>query len=79
VCYASFVTARRPPFLARDAFYWLTLVTPVIIMLVSQDGTGAPTLERAARCLLSTWFCTVVVGLALHLALVSFGTRFRLL
>ena len=69
------MSPRRPPFLAREAFYWLTLVTPVITMLISQDGQGGqdgvagPTLERAARCLLSTWFCTVVVGLALHVAM----------
>jgi two-component system sensor histidine kinase AlgZ len=65
----------NPPFLAREAFYWLTLVTPVITMLIAQDGGSAPTLERAAGCLLSTWLCAVVAGLALHLAMNGVAPR----
>ncbi len=60
---------KTTPFLAREAFYWLTLATPVVTLLVAQDGSGLPTLERAAGCLLSTWMCTVAAGLSLHLAM----------
>jgi hypothetical protein len=57
---------RGSPFLAREAFYWLTLATPAITLLIAQVGSTPPTLDRAAGCLLSTWLCTVVVGLLLH-------------
>lgn len=59
--------SSRQPFLARETFYWLTLVAPVITLLVAQDGSSLPTVQRAAACLLSTWFCTVAGGLTLHL------------
>jgi hypothetical protein len=65
----------RSPFLAHEAFYWLTLVTPVITLLIAQNGATAPTLDRADGCFLSTWLCTVVAGLALHL--VMNGTAHR--
>jgi signal transduction histidine kinase len=63
------------PFLAREAFYWLTLATPVITLLIAQQGDTRPSLERAAGCLLSTWFCTVLVGLLLHVVVNAIAPR----
>jgi signal transduction histidine kinase len=67
---------RAPsPFLAREAFYWLTLATPVITLLIAQQGDARPALDRAAGCLLSTWFCTVLVGLLLHVVVNAVAPR----
>ncbi len=62
------VAGARPAFLAREAFYLLTLFAPAITLLVSNFGfgPGTPPLDRIAACLLSTWVCTIVCGLAVH-------------
>lgn len=64
---ASPWTVKRPPFLARETFYWLTLLAPATTLLVSKLGSEPAPLERIGGCLLSTWVATVVAGLSLHL------------
>jgi two-component system sensor histidine kinase AlgZ len=64
-CYASAV--KRPPFLAREAFLWLTLFAPpAITLLISGFGSGPAPLEQIAACLLSVWVCTIVCALTVH-------------
>ena len=57
---------KKRPFLAREALYWLPLLAPAITLLISNMETK-PRLDRAAGCLLTTWVCTVVCGLSVHL------------
>lgn len=64
---ANHGVVKRSPFLARETFHWLTLLAPATTLLVSKLGSGPAPLDRVAGCLLSTWVCTVVTGLSLHL------------
>ncbi len=63
-CYEKRVKTR--PFLARESLYWLTLFAPAITLLISNFGAHNDGFNRAFACLVSTWVCTVVCGLALH-------------
>ena len=57
---------KKRPFLAREALYWLPLLAPAITLLIANMETK-PRLDRAVGCVLSTWVCTVVCGLTVHL------------
>ncbi len=59
---------KTRPFLAREALLWLTLFAPAITLLISNFG-GNDGIDRIGACLLSTWVCTAVVGLAVHLVI----------
>jgi sensor histidine kinase YesM len=60
------MVGKHEPFLAREAFWALTLVPPAITLLIAQGGPDPPEPGRAAGCLLATWLCTIVLGFALH-------------
>jgi two-component system sensor histidine kinase AlgZ len=64
-CYE--IGVKKRTFLARETLYWLTLFAPALTLLVSNDSGVPNRLDRAVGCLLSTWTCTVVCGLALYL------------
>ncbi len=65
---------NKRPFLAREALYWLTLFAPAITLLIA-NLDGKPQLDRVAACLLSTWVCTVVCGVAVHLSVNAAAPR----
>jgi two-component system, LytTR family, sensor histidine kinase AlgZ len=55
----------KKPFLEREALIWLIVFAPAIALLIARWGTDAP-LARVVGCLISTWVCTAVCGLAVH-------------
>ena len=57
---------KKRPFLSREAVYWVPLLAPAVTLLIANMETK-PRLDRAVGCLLSTWVCTVVCGLTVHL------------
>jgi two-component system sensor histidine kinase AlgZ len=65
---------KKRPFLAREALYWLMMSAPAIAALLCNVGLRVE-LDRIAACLLSTWLCTVVCGLSVHLALNAAAPR----
>ncbi len=66
---------KSQPFLARETFYWLTLATPAITLLISNFGAEPASLDRIAGCLLSTWISALVAGAALHLVVNALAPR----
>ena len=60
---------KRRPFLAREGLYWLSLFAPAITLLISNTDPKNAKLDRVAACLLSTWACTVVCGVSVHVLL----------
>ena len=65
---------KKRPFLAREGLYWLMMFAPAITLLISNMDAHAR-LDRMASCLMSTWACTVVCGLTVHLALNALAPR----
>ncbi len=65
---------KKRPFLAREGLYWLMMFAPAITLLISNLDAHAR-LDRMASCLMSTWTCTAVCGLTVHLALNALAPR----
>jgi sensor histidine kinase YesM len=65
---------KSSPFIAREAFYWLTLAAPAIIVM-SNWGDGPASVGRIAGCMLSTWICAIVTGLLFHTAINAIAPR----
>lgn len=67
----------KRPFLAHEALYCLTLFAPAITVLISNGKVDSA--DRALACLLSTWVCTAVLGVTVHLAVNWLAPRLGLL
>src|SRR5438046_2791348 len=53
-------------FMRPQSLLWLALVAPVLTLFIAHVGSSPPSLNNAGACLLVTWICTVVAGVAVH-------------